>query len=145
MEVKKQITMNAPAEKIWDVVGTRFNEISEWVSFVEHSAPNPDLPEGEGRVCQTDFGPVKENITAFDAETRSLAHTIEGKSTPFFMKDILNIWQVEPLDENRSQVTFKIKARVLPPFKQLLTSRLESKFGERADEYVNELQVFVEN
>lgn len=145
MNVERQVTINASADKVWDIVGTKFNDIAKWASFVYESHGNPDLEPGEGRVCETQFGPVVENMKAFDATQRTLTHTILGQSTPPFMKDILNIWKIEPQGEGQSLITFGIEARVLPPFKQLLSGRLKKRFGKQAEGYINELKYFAEN
>ena len=67
MEIERQVTINASAKKVWDIVGTKFSDIAEWASFVQESHDNPDLEPGEGRVCQTSFGPVSETIGAVPA------------------------------------------------------------------------------
>ena len=64
MELTKQMTVNASADKVWKIVGTDFNDISEWASPVLDSHANPDLAPGEkGRVCEVKgAGQVIENI-----------------------------------------------------------------------------------
>lgn len=145
MELTKQITVNASADRVWKVIGTDFNNISEWASFVASSEANPDLPEGGGRVCKVDgFGDVVETIFDYSDENRELAFTLEG-GTPFFMQRVENSWQVEALDENRSVVTIGVNAQMMPVFKQLLTSRLSKVFQKRMDVILGELKEFAEN
>lgn len=144
MRIETQMEIKAPADKVWQVVGEQFNDIANWASFVSQSHANPEVGEGEGRVCQTDFGPVTENITAFQPQSRSLSHSIEGSSTPFFMRDVLNHWHIEEAGKGASTVTFAISANVMPPFKQLLSRRLQDRFGRQARGYVRELKHFVE-
>jgi carbon monoxide dehydrogenase subunit G len=144
MKVEREIEIEAPAQEVWSLVGEQFNDIANWASFVSESHGNPDLEEGQGRVCQTDFGPVDETITEFQPKNRSLSHTVEGNSTPFFMRNVLNHWHVKDDGKGRSKVSFAISAEMVPPFKQLLAKRLESKFGVQAEAYINELKHFAE-
>ena len=71
MKFTKQITINAPAEKVWGVLGRDFANIGVWSRSVSHSAPNTkaarvnNSPVG-GRVCNTSFGDVSEEFTAYD-------------------------------------------------------------------------------
>lgn len=51
MEFTVQVSINASAEKVWEVISTNFNDISEWSSFVITSHGIPNLPTGSGRIC----------------------------------------------------------------------------------------------
>ena len=144
MQIRKQIQIDSPPSAVWNIVGTRFNDISELASFVQESHAIPDLPEGSGRVCQTSFGPVKEDITHFDDAQMTLSHTIEGNSTLPFVKDILNTWKIDAGENGGSLVTFEIQARLVTPFKQLLGGRMRRQLGKQAEGYVNELKQFAE-
>jgi hypothetical protein len=91
MNFTKQVTINASADKVWEIIGTNFNDISEWSSFVITSEANPDVEPGAGRVCHVKgAGEVVENLFQFDDNQRELAFTLEGSKNPFFMQRIEN-------------------------------------------------------
>jgi hypothetical protein len=54
----RQITIHAPADEVWEVVGRQFDRVGEWATVIPASAPDPaaaglvDAPV-PGRVCQT--------------------------------------------------------------------------------------------
>lgn len=146
MNFTKTVTINTSADKVWQIVGTDFNDVAQWASPVLESHANPDLPEGEkGRVCQVKgVGRVVENIYHYDESQRELAFTLQGEKNPFFMKEIKNIWRVEPNGNDRANVHMTVDITLMPVFKQLLTSRLNKALSQRADGFLNELKQFAE-
>ena len=146
MEFSTQITVNASAEKVWKIIGTNFNDISEWASFVVTSEANPDLPDGGGRVCNVKgVGEVYETIYQYDDVDRNLAFTLEGGVNPFFMRKIENSWAVEPNGENESVVHMGVNVKMLPVFEQLMKFPLTRVFKKRSSVILNELKYFAEN
>ena len=144
MEFSKQITVNASAERVWKVIGEDFNDISEWSSFVNTSEAIPNLPEGSGRVCDVKgVGEIVETIVDYDDDGRALAFTVNG-GVPFFVNEVVNTWQVEAIDENRSIVTSGVNVDLMPVFKQLLSGRLEKIFQRRLDTILSEMKDFAE-
>ncbi|MBV7337438.1 SRPBCC family protein [Chloroflexi bacterium TSY] len=146
MEITRQVTVNASAEKVWNILGTDFNNISEWASFVIDSKAIPDMPPGSGRVCQVrGAGEVKETIYKYDEDGRTLAFILEGKKIPFFMQKIDNTWSVTPIGDNRSELQVNVDLAVMPVFKQLMSGLLRKQMGKTADDILGELKFFAEN
>lgn len=147
MELTKQVTVNASADKVWKIVGTDFNDISEWASPVLESHANPNLPKGEkGRVCQVKgSGEIIENIYEYSDEQRELAFTLEGGKFPFFVKGIANIWHIEPKGDDQSVVSIGVDMQLMPVFSQLLNGRLQKAIGKQADAFLGELKYYAEN
>ncbi len=146
MEFERQVAVNASADKVWKIIGTDFNNISEWASPVLESHAIPSLPEGSGRVCNVKgAGKVTEALFEYDDKKHALAFTLEGEKNPFFFKRVENYWRVEPKGDNQSIAYFGVKIELLPVFKQLLSGRLKSKLQVQADQFVSELKYFAEN
>ena len=146
MELTRQTTINASADKVWKILGADFNNISEWASFVLESKADPDLPDGGGRVCQVaGFGATTESLYEFDDQRRKLGFTFVGKKNPFFMKEIKNGWQVEPKGEDQAVVHTDIQVKLMPVFKQLLSGPMSKMMGKRAEKILSELKYFSEN
>jgi len=146
MEFERKATINASADKVWKIIGTDFNDISEWASPVLESHAIPNLPEGSGRVCNVEgAGKVIEALFEYDDKKQALAFTLDGEKNPFFFKRVENHWRVEPKGDNQSVAYFGVKIELLPVFKQLLSGRLKSKLQVRADHFVGELKYFAEN
>ncbi len=144
MEVKSELTINAPADKVWKVIGTDFNDIAEWSSVVLTSEANPDVPVGHGRICEVQkLGKLVENITSYDEENREVKFTVEG-NTPFFVKRVQNTWRVQPQTDGTSLVHISADVKLLPVF-NLLSGGLSKVFQKRTDFIMSELRYFAEN
>ncbi|MEM7126802.1 MAG: SRPBCC family protein [Chloroflexota bacterium] len=146
MNVQRQVTVNAPADKVWNILGADFTNISEWASFVVESKPIPNMPEGSGRVCNVKgTGEVKETIHKYDEDNRELAFVLEGKKIPFFMQKIDNTWSVKPKGNDRSELQVNVDLTVMPVFKQLMSGMLRKQMSKTADSILGELKYFAEN
>ena len=145
MEVKRQVTINASADKLWQILGTDYDRVGEWTSEVPSSAPNPDLPAGQGRVCKTDgFGDAKETITRFDEQRRELAYVAEIEKMPFFVREMGNSWRVEPQGANQSVVHMHMQGKLMPVFKQLMSGAMSKQLSKSADTVLEELKYYAE-
>lgn len=146
MEFKRNVTVNAPADKVWEVLGPGFNDISNWASPVITSEPLPDLPAGSGRVCNVKgAGAVEETIYHYDDDNRKLAFILKGKKIPFFVKKIDNTWNVEPIDDNQSKVQVHANITLMPVFSQIISGMLSKAMSKQADGLLSELKDYVEN
>lgn len=146
MEIKRQKAINVSADKLWKIVGTDFNDISEWATYIETSYANPDLAPGQkGRVCQvTGYGEVTETLTAFDDQQRKLEFVFESKKNPFFVKNIDYMWQVKPKGEDQSELFVDVDMQLMPVFKQLLSGMMTKMLTERTDMVIDQLKYFAE-
>lgn len=107
-DLKLTIEIDAPAEVVWDLVGTRFGELSAWANPVYASSMlEPDL-----RQCLTSLGRVHERLLTFDAEGRTL--TYEATVRPPWMKRGLNRFAVIPVGERRCRVESRATIEVHP-------------------------------
>ncbi len=146
MEIKRQVTVNASADKVWKILGTDFNNMSEWSSFVLESKAIPDLPPGSGRVLNTkELGEVVETIYKYDDDKRELAFILEGKKMPFFMRKIDSTWRVKPQGDARSVLEVQFDVTVMPVFKQLMSGMISKGIAKRTDGLISELKYFAEN
>jgi hypothetical protein len=118
----RQITVEAPADAVWDVVGRRFDRIGEWATAIPASAAIAPIPPGTaptrspaptvvdapvvGRVCRTGIRllpEVTETIVAYDDAARTLTYQASG--LPAFVATARNTWTIIPLGERRTRVT----------------------------------------
>ncbi|MEM7028613.1 MAG: SRPBCC family protein [Chloroflexota bacterium] len=146
MDVIRKITVNASAEKLWQILADDYDKVGEWTSEIHVSTPNPDLPVGQGRVCTTpNFGDAKETITEFDETRRAFSYTAELASMPFFVREVGNSWRVEAKGENRSVVHMHMKGKLLPIFAQLMGPIMKKQMAKSADVVLEELVYYAEN
>ncbi len=147
MEFKRNVTVNAPADKVWQIVGTEFNEVSKWADPVLDSQANPNLSnEEKGRICQVKgAGEVVETIYRYDDQSRELAFILTGKKIPFFMRKIDSRWSVKPKDGDQAEVQVHTKITLMPVFSQLISGSLSKAMGKQVDVVLGDLKYYVEN
>jgi Polyketide cyclase / dehydrase and lipid transport len=132
-ELSVDLIIAAPAGRVWDVIGRRFDRIGEWATAIPASIPvagspahrptstdgsgasllpvavTVDAPVG-GRVCRTGIRlvpEVTEILTAYDDATRSLTYLASGM--PAFVTLARNTWTVIPIDPGRCMVTVRAR------------------------------------
>ncbi len=108
MKFSKDITINAPAKKVWDILGHKFADVGQWSRLVSQSAVNNDAskvnnsPVG-GRLCETSIGKISEEFTAYDEE--GMTFSFKGVITSKVFSNVISTNAVTAIDENNSRVT----------------------------------------
>ncbi|MEM7799405.1 MAG: SRPBCC family protein [Chloroflexota bacterium] len=145
MNVTRAVEIKASASTLWRILAEEYDQVGEWTTQIEASSPNPDLPQGEGRVCVAPgFGDIKETITYFDEKTREFSYEAEISSFPFFVKEMGNSWRVEPKGNNRAVVHMNLKGRLLPVFAQIMGPIMRRQLAKSADTILSELKYYAE-
>src|SRR6266508_3321348 len=84
----RQITVEAPADAVWDLVGRRFDRIGDWATAIPASTAIASAPPGTA--------PTRSPaLTVVDAP-RTLTYQANG--LPAFVATARNTWTVTPLD-----------------------------------------------
>ena len=116
-------TINAPAEKVWEVVGEDYGDIYRSHPKVLTSNlinGSKKAEEGAERICNfnekgTKY--VKERITAFDSENYSCKIDVyEVKGFPLNTQYTHAIQRVIPIDDKTSKFEFEFHYRTKPAF-----------------------------
>jgi len=144
MNAKRQISIDAPAGQLWRILAEDYDKVGEWATVVQESTPNPDVPEGEGRVCTTTFGDNKETITHLDEQEQSFTYAVDFAKSPFFLKGINNTWTVEPKGNDRSLVSMSADVELIAVFGQLIGPLLKRRMLKGFDALLEELKVYAE-
>lgn len=126
MELHNQIVIDAPAARVWHVIGERFMHISEWAAPITTSCPVGEGKPGVGvtRACTiVPFGPVKagvitERLTSFDRDAMSLAYEATS-GMPRFVVHAANRWTVTPLEAARSRLHIDATVTLRGPLRLL--------------------------
>ena len=91
MELKTQKQIDAPLEKVWDIIGPNYTSAGDWASSVYASGARPGTPKvadapAAGRVCDTSLGPLTETIDTYDDARHMVSYSASGAKMPGFMK-----------------------------------------------------------
>ena len=132
-QITAQLRIDAPAGRVWEVIGPGFARIGDWASVIPASAPVPvpaatlgpaagppaaiAAPPVQGRVCMTGsrmLPQVTELLVAYDPVGRTLTYQASGM--PAFVTLARNTWAVIPDGESACLVILaaQFRARGLP-------------------------------
>ena len=120
IKIKDQITVNAPASKVWRVIAHEFDNIGQWSSEIAESKAIMDrpVPEGAkvgGRVCLSPgFGAdATEAFTYYDEQDMRFGYEAIGELPwPWLLKRAENNWRVHSLNPNKSVAEFRAEVEV---------------------------------
>lgn len=151
MELKDSIEIEAPADKVWEVIGPGFARVGDWATPVPHSQENvhpaSDAAAGApcaARVCETTvkgFAAIDETITAYDAARRTLSYRVAG--LPTFVKEMANTWRVDEVGPGRTHVSLQARMRVAGAG-ILMAPMLRWTMGKTARVTLEDLKHYVE-
>jgi hypothetical protein len=152
LQLKRQMTINAAAQKVWHVLAHEFSNVGQFASSIPESKPVTDIPapdgaEVGGRVCATavpGFAAVREIFTYYDEQSMRFGYEpTEGR--PWFIKRAENHWAVRVLGPQTALVESRADLEVnlflgmfLGPLAKLFMGRVSAQFFE-------ELKYFVEH
>jgi hypothetical protein len=152
MEMPRQITINAPAQKVWRVVAHEFEQIGRWATVIPHSHAVTDgaAPEGAhvcGRVCGASLpgvSAVQERFVYYDEQGMRFGYEATA-GLPGFITRAQNHWSVRALTPDTSLVAARGELEVRPLPGLLLLPLLQLQLGRTADQLFEELRYYVEH
>lgn len=150
MQIKKQFTVNASADRLWEIMGGQFADVSHWASSIYASRGRNSgiLPQGapcSGRVCETTMGSFKEQILKYDEKRKMLSYDAKGEKMPFFVKKLENAWTFTPLIGGKCKVDMCMEVSLLPVFNLIMGPMMRMQMGGVVNQVVEELSYFAEN
>ncbi|MEM8862159.1 MAG: SRPBCC family protein [Chloroflexota bacterium] len=148
MKLSSILKINAPADRVWQVIAHDFANISHWASGVPKSTVNVSAAALDGatvggRTCDVPgFGKVNETFTAYNEAAKSFTYEAEGG--PFFLRSAHNSWQVSPLNEHETEVSLAAELVLMPVFRTLMAPILRRQLNKIVAETTEELKYYVE-
>jgi ribosome-associated toxin RatA of RatAB toxin-antitoxin module len=149
-DVKKEITINVSAEKLWDMVGNGFVDVYKWSSNVDH-ASGSGTAEFSGATCSErscdvnvkGFSKIHEKLVEYDEKQMVLAYEVmEGM--PGFVTKAVNQWTVVAIDENHSKLVMKAEFRSKGLMGSMMNGMMEKKMNQTLLTVLNDAKVFAE-
>jgi hypothetical protein len=143
--------IDAPAERVWQVIGERFMHVSEWAAPITASCPIGPAEPGVGvtRSCNiAPVGPVKagvvrERLTKFDRSQMAFEYEALAEGMPSFISHAVSRWSVSGIDGVRS--VLRIHATVsLRGLMKLLGFVIKWQMQVAGLRVLEELKYFVE-
>lgn len=150
MQLKRELIINVPKNKVWQILGPNFADAYRWASAVDHSEASfdgvgPDGAPAPGRICETSFGPIKENILEYDEERHRIAYDAIGEKMPGFVKRMVGRWTVDEAGPSKTAVGITLTVEIAPPFNILMGPLMRLQLGWILTKTVQELRYFAEH
>ena len=147
MKFSQDITINAPAKKVWDILGHKFADVGQWSRLVSQSVVNNDAPKVNnsrvgGRLCETSIGKISEEFTAYDEG--GMTFSFKGVITSKVFSNVISTNAVTAIDENTSKVTVTPNVD-LKAFGILMYPLIKMNLGKLIKQGLIDLKYFVEN
>jgi hypothetical protein len=144
----KEQSINAPIEKVWDVLGNQFGQIDKWASMMKESSVSrdPRLPDAMRsiRSLETTQGHVEQELRTFVPGSHSLSYAaIAG--APFFIKSVVTSWSLTQLGDSNTKLNLQMDIQTQGLVGLVLGPVAKSKLGKLTDGLLEEFKYYVEN
>lgn len=148
MELNIIRQINAPLDKVWNIVGPNYTSAGDWASSVYVSGARPGTPKvanapAAGRVCETSLGPFTETIEAYDDSRHIVSYSATGAKMPGFMKGLRNTWHLTP-SGNGTKASMTLRADIAFPMNMLMGWMMKMQFKKALTETIDDLKAYAE-
>ena len=155
VQFTKTATVNASADKVWEVFAHGFNDAHKWMASVPHSYAQAngesfDGAESDGRVCELGQGPTgmkaSEQFLAYNEENKTATVKIDFVDAPSFFPVKFNTldFSLKEITDGKSEMTWKFRSDI-KAFGFLMWPLLRLGFGVFIGQIMEELTFYVEN
>ena len=151
MELHLETEINAPAEKVWEILAHQFGDMADWTETLSESrvvdagqypdikaAPTAPVP---ARETTSSFAKAVEIITEYSEDNMQL--TFEAVGLPPFMSSARNTQRVISKGANKSVITFDFRIGLKHIF-NLMSPILKSRFSKTMSGVQRELKHYAE-
>ncbi|MEM7034535.1 MAG: SRPBCC family protein [Chloroflexota bacterium] len=143
MKVSRQISINTSADKVWQILGTNFNDVDQWATRMLSAEGKDDLGSQGGRVVNTiEYGEATETLYQFDDKKRELAYNVQAAGMPPMISDVTTAWRVEPQGNDQSLVEITFAGTLSD---ESMSDMLQQRLGEGLDMLLPDLKHYAEH
>ncbi|MEM7110925.1 MAG: SRPBCC family protein [Chloroflexota bacterium] len=152
MQVHIETEINAPAEKVWQILAHQFADMADWTTTLSESrvVEPHELPKGL-KVAASAPIPARETTSSFakaievisDYSERDMELTFEAANLPPFLSTATNTQRVTARGNDKCLLTFDMNLGLKGVFK-ILGPVLKRRFQNTMGGVQRELKVFAE-
>lgn len=151
ISISKTDTINASAERLWEILSDEFTDVGLWASGVDHSGTNAEateVPDGAqvgGRTCEVPgFGFTDERFTRYDAANKTFSFSVDAAKIPSFFKNLESTWKVDPLGPSSAKATTEITGEATGVLGAIMSPMMKRKFARLLEQGYEDLKVYAE-
>ena len=132
-EIKKQFTIDASTDRVWDILVDQFDDVADWATGVTRSVPHPETtvyPDGTsgGRVCEViGFGATDERLVHYDRERREFGYSVDAEKIPGFVQNLTNHWRLTAVGTS-TRVDMHVTADISGPLGSIIKPMMRRRF-----------------
>ncbi|MBL4592604.1 MAG: SRPBCC family protein [Flavobacteriales bacterium] len=147
--INQEVTIDAPIEKVWEVLGPQFGNVQIWSSSVKHSeALNEESINGSKcteRSCSVaGMGEIKEVLLSYSSEKHSLSYEAK-EGFPKMVRYASNNWQLFDLGNGKTKLKMTVKIKTGGFMGWLMGGMMKKKIKKMTSEAIEEFKYYVEN
>ncbi len=148
-EINRDFVINAPIEKVWQVVGHEFADAYKWASNLKHSeALDSASLNGSSctkRGCDIDgFGKITEKLLEYSDDKYLLSYEVNS-GLPKFVSLVKNTWKLTTTGNGNTNVAIRMKLQTRGFMGWLFGGIMKRKTEKLLDRSLEELKYYVEN
>lgn len=143
MRIQETIQIDAPADKVWDILWNNYAQVCDWASTVNASKKR-DVAGNEngGRTCHSAWGEISEIVEQVDTENMSYTYRADG--LPKMMKSAVNTFSVNAKGLDRSEVALDLNVELATIPKILMSWMMVPKMKKDIHQTLIDLKHYAE-
>ena len=145
MDFHREITIDRPIDEAWELLGPQYGKACEWAPGVHGSGVLATSADGQptARACATDFGDIKERVTAYDPDRYLLEYEVT-EGFPGMIKEGRNRWQLHPAGPGKTRLTMDMTINTGGLMGAIMKPMMKMKLNATADDAVAGFKHYVE-
>lgn len=146
--IKQSITIDAPINKAWQILGPEFADAYKWASSVNHSeAKNNQSVNGSTcseRGCNiSGMGNIKEKILSYSDTGHMLSYQVT-EGMPSMVKHMTNTWKLIDLGDGKTKLEMQMEMKTGGMMGVMMKGMMRKKMTKMSNEVVEEFKYYVE-
>lgn len=149
-ETKVGPVYNVSADKVWQIIGPGFHNVSKWSRAVDHAetsgSPVFDGASCSNRACDLNasgFSKISETIIEYNESERRLGYTVDT-GLPGFVMYMANNWRVIETGPDQSKVEMTITMRMKPLMGFIMGGLFKMNVNKVLNEVIEDLGIYAE-
>lgn len=147
--IRQEISIDAPTEKSWEVLGPQFENAQVWATSVTRSEAL-DRESLNGSTCTirgcsiAGMGDVKEKLLTYSPEDHSLSYVVTD-GMPKMVRYLSNSWVLIDLGNGKSKLEMTIEMKTGGFMGWMMGGMMKRKLTKLSAEVAEEFKYYVEN
>lgn len=149
-QTKTSPLIAASADRLWEIIGPGFSEVSKWSRAVDH-AETSGKAVFEGAACSnracdlnaSGFNKISETIIEYNENERRLGYTVDT-GLPGFVVYMANNWQIVPVGQNQCRAEMTITMKLKPLMGAIMGPMFKMNVNKVLGEVIEDLRTYAE-